>query len=643
MMLSVKIMNGVRQGRILNLPIISSIKSEIPWLKENEAVEFKLTVSELYKEATLELYDHAISSSYAESKDGYTTFIWTPNTTKYQKYDCLFINYFGIAELSVSLSDIDGNVEIFHFQLLEVLASKLNSDAVENMFNFLSTLSDENLHSLFQTTKHGAGFKDGGVSPKGNLEKLEQTVEILQYLIPQILQKPITRLVPEQELISPTGNENLDDSSLGWLLSNLSVLEEVDNVQEAHLESEGNYYRASSLQLHVLKDNSDLYENHVVHGFVEVLIHETKVLINKYHNSYNLDGVNESTYPSGYLSFFSKVSKFQKHLIGSQVRKCEQLSNTLINIKHHLDVKLPVRKLIVARPKVTPKVNVNSSYRHLFSEVIKWHEKSKPDWSVYENLLAIQSIPILFETYCYFRVSVILNSILKSDEPDTSDDGFMNLQTFFIDDLGVEVQLQREPVYWMPDNKHSIENNFINSEGQTIRYSSNEIVTRSHIHKYSHRKPDFVIEIKNTSGVSKLIILDAKYTSPFLAFSKYLPECTMKYVHGIHSIFNINSSVTSFTILHPCNDATFRSFHSMVYSVFGKNAVSPSLQTVGLSLGSQATGDKLEELLISILKHNGVSLDKRAKDTIVSQTEYTETKRPLQSLVHQIMPRTSLN
>ncbi|TNZ29962.1 hypothetical protein CGK50_24845, partial [Vibrio parahaemolyticus] len=67
-----------------------------------------------------------------------------------------------------------------------------------------------------------------------------------------------------------------------------------------------------------------------------------------------------------------------------------------------------------------------------------------------------------------------------------------------------------------------------------------KVTIRSSQHKYSHRCPDIVIEVRNENKPSKLIVLDAKYTYPTLAFSKYLPECTMKYVHGIHNRSNKN-------------------------------------------------------------------------------------------------------
>ncbi|TNZ34103.1 hypothetical protein CGK50_23705, partial [Vibrio parahaemolyticus] len=114
---------------------------------------------------------------------------------------------------AVELEDEEGSKVIKNFAPLEIFASKLNAKNVEDMLSYLATLGDEQLHSLFQTTKHGAGFKEGSTSPNGSLERLEHTIDKLSFLFQSLFSKPITKLLPEHRVLQASGEEDLDDSA----------------------------------------------------------------------------------------------------------------------------------------------------------------------------------------------------------------------------------------------------------------------------------------------------------------------------------------------------------------------------------------------------------------------------------------------
>lgn len=105
--------------------------------------------------------------------------------------------------------------------------------------------------------------------------------------------------------------------------------------------------------------------------------------------------------------------------------------------------------------------------------------------------------------------------------------------------------------------------------------------------------------------------MDAKYTYPSLAFEKYLPECTMKYVHGIHNNHNCLNPVQSLTIIHPDSLTKFESFHSQDYSLKGKYPIAPSLQTLGVALEGNEIEDELLNILELLLVQAGVEIKKQ--------------------------------
>lgn len=603
MHLELHIKSGTRAGDIIHLNEVSSTVGPASWVKENEALELILKTPREFQNATLILYDHKIPATYVEDTDDYINFIWKPKRLKNNQIECLFINYFGLAELSIELEYEDDSKVIKDFAPLEIFASKLNAQNVEDMLTYLATLGDEQLHSLFQTTKHGAGFKEGSTSPNGNLERLEQTIEKLSYLFQNLFAKPITKLLPEHKILQASGEEELDDSALGWLLSNLSVLEEVDDIDRAHFEFNNTMYKANSIQVPVLKENSNLYENQVVHGFVVTLLNEANKQLLNYNRSDSINSTFSDQLPDGYSSFFTQVNRFKRELLGNQIERCLRAIDRLKFLKHSLDNSIPVSKYIIERPILTQKAEAQQSYRGVFIEYINWFEKSSPDWSAYKNLLAIKNIPALFESYSFFRVGESINQLFNTTT------GFIAQSTsFLLDSEGNEISLVREPVYWMPNSSRANESSYINSEGKVCR--NGKIRNRYSNSKYSHRSPDIVLEIRKENSPSQLIVLDAKYTYPALAFTKYLPECTMKYVHGIHNKANEDTLVSSMTIIHPLGDAdnSLQSYHSLEYSIEGNKTVLPSLQTLGLDLAHPMGSDRLTDVLKLLLTQAGVTI-----------------------------------
>ncbi|EOG7644537.1 hypothetical protein ACLINL_002819 [Vibrio cholerae] len=602
MHLELHIKSGSRSGEVIRLNEVTSQVEPASWVKENEVIELFLRTPCEFQNATLSLYDHMVPATYIDYDGNHINFVWKPQRHKNRSLECLFINYFGLAELSVELEDENENKIVKNFAPLEVFASKINAQNVEDMLSYLSTLGDEQLHSLFQTTKHGAGFKEGSISPNGSLERLEQTIDKLSFLLQNLFAKPITKLLPEHRILQASGEEGLDDSALGWLLDNLSVVEEIDDIDRAHFELNSRLYKAHSVQVPVLKENTNLYENQVVHGFIVTLLNEVDKLLTNYNRSDALESTFSKEMPEGYSSFFTQVNRFKKKLLGNQIERCIKASDRLKFLKHNLDRAIPVTNYILDRPILTQKAEAQQSYRVAFIEYINWFEKSSPDWSVYQNLLAIKSIPTLFESYSYFRIGESLNNILHPEKDQKT------FSTFMYDINGNEITLVRAPIYWMPKHSRSNESSYINSEGKVLR--KGKVETRSNNHKYSHRCPDVVIEVRIENEFSQLIVLDAKYTYPDMAFSKYLPECTMKYVHGIHNRANNGSLVCSMTILHPIGDTdeSLNSFHAFDYSIEGGMPVVPSLQALGIKLAITHDSDHLTQTLKLLLKQAGVSI-----------------------------------
>ncbi|WP_054541006.1 hypothetical protein [Vibrio splendidus] len=595
-MLKATILNGDRQNCVLDISMQGAASSSSSqWILENEAVTFELTLEAESSDVLLNLYDHSIEpSDTIFLSDGNVRYIWKPKSRGRWNYECLFFNYFGIAELNVVYKDITGEVASLEFEPIEILASKSKAENVESMIMYLSSLGEDKLHSLFQTTKFGASFREGVGTPISYLERLEASLETLSYHIQQIIKKPLSKLSPKASIVQPLGDEQLDDRSISWLMDNLSVLEPVDNTHEAHLSYGDNFYRASSIEVTRVKEDSNIYENEVIYAAVLFMKQKASEQMDAY--SGISSGVkNEPSFPFGYVSFFSQVSKLKAQLLGNQLNRCHTLLDKLSYLQLLLERNLPVKKVTIARPKLTSKAASNVSYRAVFGEFIQWLECNKPDWSLYRSLMAITSIPTLFELYTYYRLEETLQDLIYRD----------NSVSWNVD--GCLVSLHYEPIYWMKGNINESNSHFINVEGKRVA-KDGTIVNRKVTHKYAHRSPDYVIEINSQEFGKKLIVLDAKYTFASKAFLHYLPECTMKYLHGIALREGGRLPVESMTILYPDEVHGLESFHTEEYGINGQNPVIPSLQSLGVALGDLRHQDAMTPTIKRLLEISGVSL-----------------------------------
>lgn len=604
MKLIVRIMNGPRKD--IKIILSEEINSkQMPRIREDEVVELSLRVPSIYKSAILEVNQHSIEATYIKNIEDNDSIeiVWSPKKNGFYP-EALFFNYFGVSKFNVILKSFHKKDKLIAFQPVQVLARVDTANKVDNMFYYLSSISSELLYSFFSATNNLAGFDYGNLSPDSAIERIELTLHNLNNSLSLIINNKISRLVPEYKLLPSSGNDELDDRALGWLLENLSVLESDDNPEQAHIHHDGQYYRASSVLRSNLIESTDIYENQIIHGFLTSVLYEVQQISTHY--DVDLEELNQAIDDSdGYISFFTKLSKFKKILLKGQSKKINNILLTIRLIQSQLERYLPVSKINSSRPIVTPKVHNNHVYRALFFEIIKWHEDRTIDWSVHDKLFSIQSAPELFEIYCYFR---LLDSVNSYFDPDFSlCSSIDNIRKEFIDTKGNEVKLEKEPKYWVYDHASRHSEDIINSEGFTRKNGS--YFLRGQRGAYSNRCPDYVLQISNKKGDIKLLILDAKYTSREKAFLNYLPDLTMKYIHGIHKLNQTNPVVNSLSILYPgdgTDEINWTSYHHYEMSVLGDYPVEPSLQSIGVELGEDRKKDMLKKLVAKLLEINEV-------------------------------------
>lgn len=605
--LKLLVLNGGRSNKKISLKKTSkSAFGEMPFILESEAIEFSLETASYITKATLCIYDYQIEYSkfvYDETKN-VNIFFWSPKQKKSfgSEYEVLFSNFFGVADIQVELQTVEGLHEIINYSSVEILASKMSAERVELMLSFLAKLPDSEIYSAFHATKLQSNFVEGSVRPDIVLERLEKIVSFLEKTLPSICHSPITRLTPKQRIEPYQDNTYTDETTISWLLENLSVLVPTDDDQKVTLRYEEDLYLADSLQVPVIMESCNLYENQVIHGFIELLQQQCQTLYQKLDFPIEASRSSSNYINEDYKSFFTIISRFSKGLLEPQKRRFEKVSSKLKFLQYTLDKYIPVRAKVRERPRITSKARVNRVYFEIFHRAISYHEYGQPDWSAYENLFGIKSIPILFENYCYFRVLDHLQTIFGNRDKDG----------LFFDSRGSEVELQREPNYWAVGHANSILDNVVNTEGWTTS-PSKKVTERKSRGPNSRRSPDIVIKVTRVDGASFLLVMDAKYSNEVLSFVDYLPKLTMKYLHGLHFKGRGVMAAKSLTIIYPNESGSVKSFHNQDYAFDGVTPAEPSLQIVGVA-PSEEVDDRLPYLLETMLSSNGVEFTNRASN-----------------------------
>lgn len=97
------------------------------------------------------------------------------------------------------------------------------------------------------------------------------------------------------------------------------------------------------------------------------------------------------------------------------------------------------------------------------------------------------------------------------------------------------------------------------------------------------RSPDVVLRMKNEINES-LLIIDAKYMTSQKAFYEAMPECVMKYLHGIHIAATGQNASIGLMIVNPDEEDITRHFHHDEYSIFSSKPVTPAIMTASIDV-----------------------------------------------------------
>lgn len=580
-MLSIEIISGVRKGDAFELQELSSPYIKVMAIREDEALRFSVKLDEFYEDLNLVLHEIETPHTHRYQKDGGWIYEWLPREI-YGRKEAFFHNYYGLAEMQLVSREQSGAASdvryalFIEFHPLEVFAKKINADRVDRMLGFLASDDGKDLASAIRVTRIKAGHKEGGKTETFLLERIENNVTFLKGVLPAILAAPLSRLQQSTRLIVPNNETLIDESSLRWVSENPDSLYKTYSVDDAVLNYQGEYFSTSKLLESKSSNSTDIYENQILHGFVFSII----TAVGKIRSRLLASNIQERSSGggfNGYVSLFTQINKFSSAINKNKVDKCNRLMAEMSSMYARLKRNVPVSRPCLDPPRHTQKSKFNLLYRQVFARSIAWRRYGAPDWSFQDELFSIQSIPRLFE---YYLLCVIKRHLKEStiegssfnDEPEVPD-------IFVYSGIDVTVKLMYEPDIWSVGHASAVDQDLVNTEGWTVYYGRGDvkISKRGSFGGRANRCPDIVIQLATKGQPRKYVIIDAKYTDNSRAYLNYLPELTMKYVHGIQRQGSGVNPTVALIIVNPSEEPVTRHFHHHDYSIYGKYAVTPAL------------------------------------------------------------------
>jgi hypothetical protein len=265
------------------------------------------------------------------------------------------------------------------------------------------------------------------------------------------------------------------------------------------------------LETHLV-EQTDVYENRVLHGFVSILAHTAKD-ISKRLGQPPIE-IRSHVTVDGYLSFFSQIKKFWLTINKSKIERCKCLVKKFESFAEILRRRLPVKSSFKGVPQFTQKAKQNIHYQNIFHRMITWHRFGVPDWSLQEELFSIKNIPKLFEYYLLFLVkdhfdklsSIQGMTIFKATDA-------ANGNEFEYAWGRLQLRIMYEPKIWLHGHDEAHSQVLINSEGYTAERDGSGRLTgnfhrRSSKSAYSNRSPDILISLSDSQGNRVYFIVD---------------------------------------------------------------------------------------------------------------------------------------
>lgn len=485
-----------------------------------------------------------------------------------------FQNICGTCALTLEFRK-DDHIKQVSFKSFEVLPKKASIDDILAMVEFIS--NHEVISSPILAATYQPSFLK--ISSRKNilscLKEIFSSTEIFYDHLGDIKSQRLYKLVPSKK-ISPYASA-ISNSNPDWILDHLDELVETSSFDTTSFKIGRKYYTPSHIEVDYFIPDTDIYENRVLHNY----INECIIFLKKFIKNYHYTKASENEYSGQSLSeiIHNENNKYYHYFI----EKANINLKKLIYIKQIFEKIVPVTTY-QSGCLFTAKAKANLIYRKFFEKISIWNQIY--DYTLGDNneVTGIQTIDKLYEKFCLFKIiDIILDSGYELIEA--------NGKKFFFSGNKKNIELYYELDFSSGDNTYG----YMAIEKWNLHLKRNS---------YSHRIPDFSLFVEDISSKGKnLYIFDAKYTDPKTAFNIYLKDCTFKYIHGIATDSNL-TALSCYILYHGSReyDTQNKEFHYTkdTKNIFSKNPLFPCLGTIETNRTNDTELEKIVKRILSL-------------------------------------------
>lgn len=489
----------------------------------------------------------------------------------------IFLNLFGVCEVTVA----DGNGDPVPLGSFEVLPSKIRPGEVNYIFDYLLEKGVDYWQPFSLVKSRNTGIPIERQHLFWMLKKIRTDLEKLVRQLPLFRLAPRSRLTPQQEVVPWSEDIETTDASLYWLMDNLSALERTNNPATANLRVGNRLFSMTEVQVEYLGENTDVYENQIIHGYLESIREYCTSRRQQLHKK--TEQLTGDTNQRGALQN-RQLLRYYRKLRNDCGEVIEQTETALHFFQHHLPVSFP-------RPEFPARAEgfeTREHYRALLGPIQEWFSRDKDLRSGAQELFSgTRSMDKLYELFCLFQMIESIERLgfqlshAPADQPAASsleEDEYTGAYVFEPHE-GLHLTLYYER---LPDTH------------QTALYSQSRRAL----------KPDFIIEYRREGKKqTDLIIFDAKYqtveTIRRFTYKSVIP----KYLHGISRRGGGASRIRGLFLLHPedAGQPAVESWHQRPYRWFDDKPMLPAIGRVEVPTVAKAT-NQLGEVMRRIFE-----------------------------------------
>jgi hypothetical protein len=436
-----------------------------------------------------------------------------------------FRNCFGLTVIRVELPG-DG---IHEFPPVEVVARKLKADEANTMLEYLWVVSPGLIYACFARTGYGGSQGDAPPSVERLLKQLDGLLKPIERLVDSKSSRVHRRrLVETTGVKAPSPGDVIDDRAVHFALLHLDYA--LEQAASNTVQIPVGYRQLSFDRLELVRkvESTDVYENGIIHG---VLIHAERRLTavqNRLTDVLNAidarlaDAQSRGQSDGTYVEFRTVCGYYVSQVANRPLARVSDMLRRVRRAQARASKVIPATP-VRGKPRLTPTFSSRFLYQVIYRETMAWYKVGDGLSTAADLILGLKTLDRLYEYVCLFKLVDALTS--EAWELEATEAPVVNEP--LRDDVG-EIYRFKHPRFGRAELRY--EPQIPTATSSTSLWGLTKITGSSH----EPFRPDFLLRFEEGAGTEPVtVVLDAKYSTFGTMRNRYIPDLTLKYLHGV--------------------------------------------------------------------------------------------------------------